>query len=96
MSVPTSVEELFQLIRKSGMIEDPKLSAYLQRRTNGRGIADDPREAAEAMVRDGLITNFQAEQFLLGKWRGFTIGKYKLLERIGVGGMGQVDRKSVV
>ncbi len=90
MSVPTSVEELFQLIRKSGMIEDPKLSAYLQRRTNGRGIADDPREAAEAMVRDGLITNFQAEQFLLGKWRGFTIGKYKLLERIGVGGMGQV------
>ena len=90
MSVPTSVEELFQLIRKSGMIEDQKLTGYAQRRQSGRGMATDPREAAEDMVRDGLITNFQAEQFLLGKWRGFTIGKYKLLERIGVGGMGQV------
>jgi serine/threonine protein kinase len=42
------------------------------------------------MVQGGLITHFQAEQFLLGKWRGFTVGKYKLLERVGVGGMGQV------
>jgi eukaryotic-like serine/threonine-protein kinase len=90
MSVPSSVEELLQLIRKSGMIEDQKLTAYLQRRQAGRGLPPDPREAADSMVKDGLITNFQAEQFLLGKWRGFTIGKYKLLERVGVGGMGQV------
>jgi len=90
MSVPSSVEELFQLIRKSGMIDETKLTAYLQRRQVGRGLPQDPREAADAMIRDGLITYFQAEQFLLGKWRGFTIGKYKLLERVGVGGMGQV------
>ena len=90
MSVPSSVEELLQLIRKSGMVDDQKLTGYLQRRQLGRGLPDDPREATDAMIRDGLLTNFQAEQFLLGKWRGFTIGKYKLLERIGVGGMGQV------
>jgi eukaryotic-like serine/threonine-protein kinase len=90
MSVPSSVEELLQLIRKSGMIDDQKLTGYLQRRQMGRGLPPDPREAADAMVRDGILTNFQSEQFLLGKWRGFTIGKYKLLERVGVGGMGQV------
>jgi len=90
MSVPSSVEELLQLIRKSGMIDEGKLTGYLERRTAGRGLPDDPREASDAMVRDGLLTAFQAEQFLLGKWRGFTIGKYKLLERVGVGGMGQV------
>ena len=90
MSVPTSVEELLQLIRKSGMIEDAKLTTYLQRRQLGRGLPGDPRDAAASMVEDGLITDFQAEQYLLGKWRGFTIGKYKLLERVGVGGMGQV------
>ena len=90
MSVPSSVEELLQLIRKSGMIDDQKLTTYLQRRQVGRGLPPDPRETADSMIRDGLITNFQAEQFLLGKWRGFTIGKYKLLERVGIGGMGQV------
>ncbi len=42
------------------------------------------------MVRDGMLTFFHKEQFLLGKWRGFTLGKYKLLERIGIGGVGQV------
>lgn len=90
MSVPSSVEELIQLIRKSGMVEEQALTTYLHRRQAGRGLPADPREATEAMVSDGLLTNFQAEQFLLGKWRGFTVGKYKLLERVGVGGMGQV------
>ena len=90
MSVPASVEELLGLIRKSGMVEEAKLTAYLQRRQTGRGLPAEAREASEAMVNDGLLTNFQAEQYMLGKWRGFTIGKYKLLERVGVGGMGQV------
>jgi len=90
MSAPNSVEELLQLIRKSGMVDESKLNGYLHRRQAGRGLPADPREAADAMVTDGLITNFQSEQFMLGKWRGFTVGKYKLLERVGVGGMGQV------
>ena len=42
------------------------------------------------LVRDGLLTHFQAEQFLQGKWRRFTIGKYKVLETLGAGGMGSV------
>lgn len=90
MSVPTSVEELLQLIRKSGMIDESKLSNYVQRREFTRNVPPDVRDFAEEMVRDGVMTYFQSEQFLLGKWRGFTIGKYKLLERVGVGGMGQV------
>jgi serine/threonine protein kinase len=90
MSVPNSVEELIQLIRKSGMIEESKLSGYMQRRQFARGLPPDVRDFADEMVRDGVMTYFQSEQFLLGKWRGFTIGKYKLLERVGVGGMGQV------
>jgi serine/threonine protein kinase len=90
MSVPTSVEELLQLIRKSGMVDEQKLSAYLNRRQLTRGLPEDPREFSDEMVRDGILTYFQSEQFMLGKWRGFTIGKFKLLERVGVGGMGQV------
>ena len=91
MSVPTSVEEFVQLLRNSGMIDETELTAYLQRREQSSpGLPTDPSEFAGELVKDGILTDFQAEQFLLGKWRGFTIGKYKLLERIGVGGMGQV------
>jgi serine/threonine protein kinase len=90
MSVPTSVEDLLQLVRKSGMIDERKLADFLQRRQLTGGLPDDARAAADELIRAGVLTQFQAEQFLLGKWRGFTIGKYKLLERVGVGGMGQV------
>jgi eukaryotic-like serine/threonine-protein kinase len=90
MSAPNSVEELLQLIRKSGMIDDARLTSYLHRRQLVRPLPTDPRELCDDLVTDGIVTYFQAEQFLLGKWRGFTIGKFKLLERVGVGGMGQV------
>ena len=72
------------------MVDEQKLAAYLHRRQLTRGLPEDPREFADEMVQDAILTYFQSEQFLLGKWRGFTIGKYKLLERVGVGGMGQV------
>ncbi|MCI0703863.1 MAG: serine/threonine protein kinase [Planctomycetia bacterium] len=90
MSVPLSVEELLQLIQKSGMVDEQKLSAYLQRRELTAQVAEDPQSVIDEMVQVGILTYFQAEQFAQGKWRGFTIGKFKLLERIGVGGMGQV------
>ena len=88
MSSPASVGELLELIRRSGVIEELKLADFLHRHEPDEGM--DPHACADDMVRDGVLTGFQAEQFLLGKWRGFTIGKYKLLERIGIGGMGQV------
>src|SRR4051812_10855718 len=90
MPAPATVEELLKLIRKSGMIEEPRLDAYLERLRLMGPPPVDVRKLAGSMVKDGLLTYFQAEQFMLGKWRGFTIGKYKLLERIGFGGMGQV------
>ncbi|MCS6863803.1 MAG: protein kinase [Gemmataceae bacterium] len=90
MPAPASVDELLQLIRQSGVLSDELLSHYLQQRHQSRPLPDDPRQFADEMINDGLLTHFQVEQYLLGKYRGFTIGKYKLLERIGVGGMGQV------
>ena len=90
MPAPATVDDLLKLIRKSGMIDEPRLDAYTERLRLSGPIPTDVRKLAGRMVRDGLLTYFQAEQFMLGKWRGFTIGKYKLLERIGFGGMGQV------
>src|SRR5207253_4710479 len=67
-----------------------RLTSYLQQLQSKSGIPTDVSKFAGLLVRDGLLTFFQAEQFLLGKWKRFTIGKYKVLERLGAGGMGQV------
>ena len=90
MSVPTTADDFFQLIRKSGLIDEAKLSAFAKAHQHDGVLQQEPKKLASAMVRDGVLTYFHAEQFLLGKWRGFNLGKYRLLERIGIGGMGQV------
>jgi gamma-glutamylputrescine oxidase len=56
----------------------------------GRRTFDDAPQVGGRLVASGLLTQFQAEQLLQGKYRGFTLGKYKVLERIGSGGHSNV------
>ena len=87
MPAPTTAAELVELIRKSGLIEPARLSAHLA----AHPWADRPPAAVCArLVAAGLLTAFHTEQLLRGKYRGFFLGRYKFLDRIGLGGMGQV------
>src|SRR5262245_17461244 len=90
MSTPLNADDLVKLIRKSGLVDEQKLTGFLSAHQRDGLFQTDAKKVVATMVREGLITYFQGEQFLLGKWRGFTLGKFKLLERIGVGGMGQI------
>jgi serine/threonine protein kinase len=90
MPAPKSVDEFLDLVRKSGVVDDGRLGAYAQQARAGGAAQNDVKAFAGKAVRDGLLTYFQAEQLLAGKWKGFHIGKYKVLEKLGVGGMGQV------
>jgi serine/threonine protein kinase len=87
MPAPVTSEQFVELLRKSNLVDPARLDGFLKA---GPGDAQPAQELARELVEAGLLTNFHAEQLLQGKWRGFTIGKYLVLERIGSGGMGSV------
>jgi len=89
MPAAATIDDFVELIRKSQLIEPEKVDAIVA------GLDDSPpapRVFADSLVRRGLLTPFQAGLLLAGKWRGFQIsgGKYRLLQLLGVGGMGKV------
>src|SRR5438270_11456755 len=48
------------------------------------------KPVARALVERGLLTAFQAELILRGRTDGFHLGQYRVLDRLGRGGMGRV------
>lgn len=88
MAVPATVDEFIDLVRKSGVADEKRLDAYVLKAR--AGMPPEPTKVAGLLVQEGIITNFQAENILAGKWRRFSIGKYKVLERLGSGGFAQV------
>ncbi len=89
MPAPTLVSDFLECVRKSTVVEPKDLDNYLAR--VGADAPNTPARMAEAMAAEGLLTRFQAEQMLRGRWRNFILGgKYTILEPLGAGGMGTV------
>jgi serine/threonine protein kinase len=88
MPGPLTTDQFIEFVSKSGLLDPQQLQARIQRIR----VSEVPPEAlADALVRDGLLTSFQASQLLKGKWRNFILsGKYKVLGPLGSGGMGHV------
>src|SRR5437016_2337264 len=83
MPSPSNVPEFLIILRQSGLVEETALARFFQQRRAAIAQADTPFQLAKLLVNDGLLTPFQAEQLLQGKWRRFAIGRYTVLEQLG-------------
>src|SRR5262245_43283279 len=84
MALPTTTADLRSLIDQSGLLAASQLQPYFADET-------DPCAIADRLVADLLLTPFQARQLHKCRTDGFFLTeKYKVLDFIGSGGMGQV------
>lgn len=87
-----TTDTYLDLLRRSGLVEQSQLDAALaelDRRSDNRPAGDAASVSAQ-LVEAGLLTGWQNDKLLEGRHKGFFLGKYKLLDHLGTGGMSSV------
>jgi serine/threonine protein kinase len=83
--------DLMPVIRSSGIMSDRQLADIKNKILQG-DYPFDPAALAECLVRDNILTSFQAKRFLSNRPQGLVVGRYIILDRVGSGSMGRVYR----
>jgi serine/threonine protein kinase len=86
MPAPTTTDQLLTNLRKSGLVPADRLAAALA----GLSEDDGPPRVLDRLIAEHLLTPFQAERLRAGKYKGFILGDYVILDQLGGGGTGQV------
>src|SRR5262245_65979376 len=85
MAAPFTATDLRTLIERSGLLSTAQIDPWF---CNGDS---DPDAVTFRLLAERLLTPFQARQLQKGRTDGFFLTeKYKVLDFIGSGGMGQV------
>ncbi|MBX3411136.1 MAG: serine/threonine protein kinase [Pirellulales bacterium] len=87
-----AVDSFLELVRRSGLVDNSQLErtlSVLDAEQAGESIADS-RVMAKRLVDAGLLTDWQTQNLLEGRYKRFFLGKHKLLRHLGTGGMSSV------
>jgi eukaryotic-like serine/threonine-protein kinase len=83
--------DLLPVIRSSGVVNERQLAEIKTKVLQG-DYPLDSAALAERLVRDNILTPFQAKRLLSNRPGGLIVGRYIVLDRIGSGSMGRVYR----
>lgn len=87
-----SAERFLDLVRRSGLVEEQRLDqALAELKTAGLSLSgEDFQPLASGLIERGLLTRWQCDRLAEGRYKGFLLGKYRLLDHLGSGGMSAV------
>ena len=88
MSKPRDVEAFLDLLQESKLLSGEEVRALIDKFNLKQ--ADTPKQVAQKLVTEKVLTRYQGERLLSGRTRGFFIDRYKVLEVLGFGGMGSL------
>ncbi len=87
-----SVSTFLETVERSGLVDKSRLAQSLctLERQSGSTAVSDSLVVSSHLKQSGLLTDWQSRQLLEGRHAGFFLGKYKLLDHLGTGGMSSV------
>jgi serine/threonine-protein kinase len=86
MARPETAQDVIELIRRARLVGAPQLERVLASAPVGCG----PERVLALLVENGHLTLYQADELSAGRWRGLWLGGYRVLDRLGKGGMSHV------
>jgi len=87
-----SAKKFFELVQQSKLVDEPRLVTAMKdyKQAHNGKVPETAGDLAAELVRLELLTQWHCDKLLVGKYKGFFLGKYKLLKHLGAGGMSSV------
>lgn len=82
-----SKEPLLEILRRSGLVEEREIDRLVESHPQA---SSDSAIAADVLAASKLVTSWQLDRLREGRWKGYFLGKYKILRQLGAGAMGSV------
>lgn len=81
--------DLLPILRRANILTEKQFEDVRRRVLEGQ-FPLGSKELAAALIRERLLTDYQARRLLSNKPQGLVVGRYVIMDRIGSGSMGRV------
>ncbi|MEZ6058178.1 MAG: protein kinase [Planctomycetaceae bacterium] len=90
MAIKLTVESFLNGLRQSGLVDADRLTGVLRELEQEEQDLTTSEAIANLLVEKSVLTRWQADKLLQGKFKGFLLGRYRLMKLLGRGEMSSV------